>query len=125
MPYEVKVEGSFAAAHALRGYGGACERLHGHNFNVVAVARTPELNRVGIALDFKEFSSQLGEVLGQLDHRNLNELPPFDERNATAENIAAYIFERLAPRLEPAGAALTRVTVEESAKYAASFIPDV
>ena len=125
MPYEVKVEGGFAAAHALRGYGGACERLHGHNFRVTAVARAPELDAVGIALDFKEFSARLAEVLAQLDHQNLNELPPFDERNATAENIAAYIFERLAPRLKPTGAALTRVTVEESAKYAASFIPDV
>jgi 6-pyruvoyltetrahydropterin/6-carboxytetrahydropterin synthase len=125
MPYEVKVEGSFAAAHALRDYGGACQRLHGHNFNVTAVARAPELNAVGIALDFKELGSHLGEVLEQLDHQNLNDLPPFDERNATAENIAAYIFERLAPRLEPTGATLTRITVEESAKYAASFIPDV
>lgn len=125
MPYEVKVEGGFAAAHALRGYGDPCERLHGHNFRVTAVARAPELNPVGIALDFKEFRARLDEVLGQLDHQNLNELPPFDERNATAENIAAYIFEQLAPRLERTGAQLSRVTVEESAKYAASFIPDL
>lgn len=125
MPYEVKVEGGFAAAHALRGYGGECERLHGHNFRVTVVASSGGLDGVGIALDFKEFSARLGEVLEQLDHRNLNELPPFDERNATAENIAAYIFEQLAPRLEPTGATLARVTVEESAKYAATYIPDV
>jgi 6-pyruvoyltetrahydropterin/6-carboxytetrahydropterin synthase len=104
MSYEIKVEGTFAAAHALRGYGGECERLHGHNFN--------------------ELSSYLGDVLEQLDHRNLNELPAFEERNPTAENIAAYIFEQLAPRLENTGAALRRVTVEESSKYAASFIAD-
>lgn len=124
MPYEVKVERSFAAAHALRCYGGACERLHGHNFNVTAVARVRELDAIGIALDFKELSSHLGEILAQLDHQNLNEIPPFDDRNATAENIAAYIFERLAPRLEGTGATLCRITVEESTKYAASFIPD-
>jgi 6-pyruvoyltetrahydropterin/6-carboxytetrahydropterin synthase len=125
MPYELKVEGSFAAAHALRGYGGACERLHGHNFKVIAVARATELNAIGMALDFKELSSHLYEVLRDLDHQNLNELPPFDERNATAENIAGYIFEQLAPRLERTGAKLSRITVEESTKYAASFIPDV
>ncbi|HUU56095.1 MAG TPA: 6-carboxytetrahydropterin synthase [bacterium] len=125
MPYEIKVAGSFAAAHALRGYGGACERLHGHNFKVTAAARARELNEVGIALDFKEFSSYLGDVLELLDHQNLNELPPFRERNATAENIAAYIFGQLAPRLEQTGAKLNRVTVEESEKYAASFGPDV
>jgi 6-pyruvoyltetrahydropterin/6-carboxytetrahydropterin synthase len=124
MSYEIKVEGNFAAAHALRGYGGECERLHGHNFNITAVAGAGELNTIGFALDFKELSAYLGDVLEQLDHRNLNELPAFEERNATAENIAAYIFEQLAPRLESTGATLRRITVEESSKYAASFIPD-
>jgi len=124
MPYEIKVEGTFAAAHALRGYGGPCERLHGHNFKVTAVARAERLDEVGIALDFKVFSSHLGEVLELLDHRNLNELPAFDKRNATAENVAAFVYEQLAPRLESTGAELSRVTVEESSKYAASFIPE-
>lgn len=125
MPYEVKVTRNFAAAHALRGYGGECERLHGHNFNVTAVARARELNAVGFALDFKELDSHLGEILAQLDHQNLNEIPPFDDRNATAENIAAYVFEQLAPRLAQTDATLSLVTVEESSKYAATFIPDL
>jgi 6-pyruvoyltetrahydropterin/6-carboxytetrahydropterin synthase len=125
MPYEINVEKSFSAAHALRGYDGACERFHGHNFKVIAFARAGELNDLGMALDFKELSSYLGAVLEQLDHRNLNELPYFLERNATAENIAEHIFHELAPRLQPTNVTLTRVTVEESAKYAASFAPDV
>ena len=30
--YEISVEYSFAAGHALRGYKGKCENVHGHNY---------------------------------------------------------------------------------------------
>lgn len=125
MPYLIKVEGHFAAAHAVRGYDGSCERLHGHNFTVTAVAETTTLNEIGIAVDFKKLSAYLGGVLDALDHQNLNELPAFSNRNATAENIATFVYEQLAPKLESSGARLRRVTVEESPKYAASYVPDL
>ena len=125
MPYLVKVEGRFAAAHGVRGYDGSCERLHGHNFAVTAVAEAATLDELGIAVDFKIMSKHLNEVLDVLDHQNLNELPAFSSRNATAENVAAFVYERLAPKVEALGAKLRRVTVEESPKYAASFVPDL
>lgn len=125
MPYLVKVEGRFAAAHAVRGYDGSCERLHGHNFAVTAVAEAATLNEIGIAVDFKELSKHLDDVLDVLEHQNLNELPAFSTRNATAENVAAFVYERLAPQVEALGAKLRRVTVEESPKYAASYVPEI
>jgi 6-pyruvoyltetrahydropterin/6-carboxytetrahydropterin synthase len=125
MPYKVRVEGRFAAAHALRGYDGSCERIHGHNFTVTAVAETAVLDDVGMAVDFKALDALLNDVLAVLDHRNLNELDAFAERNATAENIAAFVYRELAPHLEALGAKLRRVTVEESPKYVASFEPDL
>ena len=125
MPYLVKVEGRFAAAHAVRGYDGSCERLHGHNFAVTAVTEAATLNEIGIAVDFKELSKHLDDVLDVLDHQNLNELPAFSTRNATAENVAAFVYERLAPQVEALGAKLRRVTVEESPKYAASYVPEI
>lgn len=125
MPYLVKVEGRFAAAHAVRGYDGSCERLHGHNFAVTAVAEAGTLDELGIAVDFKKMSKHLNEVLDVLDHQNLNELPAFSSRNATAENVAAFVYEELAPKVEMPGVKLRRVTVEESPKYAASFVPDL
>ncbi len=125
MPYRLSVEGRFAAAHALRGYGGSCERTHGHNFTVTVVVQTTVLDDIGMAVDFKVLSAQLNDVLGDLDHQNLNELAAFSERNATAENIAAFVYNELAPQLEALGAKLCWVTVEESPKYAASFGPDL
>jgi len=35
--YEVSVEETFAAGHALRGYRGKCEKVHGHNYRVLGV----------------------------------------------------------------------------------------
>jgi 6-pyruvoyltetrahydropterin/6-carboxytetrahydropterin synthase len=125
MPYLIKVEGRFAAAHAVRGYDGSCERLHGHNFAVTVEAEAATLDDIGIALDFKVLSKRLDDALGTLDHQNLNELPAFASRNATAENVAAYVYDKLAPEVEALGAKLRRVTVEESPKYAASYVPDV
>jgi 6-pyruvoyltetrahydropterin/6-carboxytetrahydropterin synthase len=125
MAYLIKVEGHFAAAHAVRGYDGSCERLHGHNFAVTAVAEATTLNEIGIAVDFKELSAHLERVLEIMDHQNLNELPAFSKCNATAENIAAFVYKKLTPKIESLNAKLRRVTVEESPKYAASYIPDL
>jgi len=32
--FEITVDYSFAAGHALRGYKGKCENVHGHNYKV-------------------------------------------------------------------------------------------
>ncbi|HIQ07075.1 MAG TPA: 6-carboxytetrahydropterin synthase QueD, partial [Thiotrichaceae bacterium] len=34
--YTLKVISDFAAAHTLRGYPGACNRMHGHNWKIEA-----------------------------------------------------------------------------------------
>ncbi len=55
--YEVSVRHHFDAAHALRGYGGKCENLHGHRFEVVVMVQAQGLNEIGIAYDFVELKS--------------------------------------------------------------------
>jgi 6-pyruvoyltetrahydropterin/6-carboxytetrahydropterin synthase len=61
------------------------------------------------------------EVLEELDHRLLNELPAFQHRNPTAENLAQYIYERLVQRLPGGSVRLDRVRVWESETTAASY----
>jgi len=115
--YEVSVEGHFSAAHRLRGYRGDCERLHGHNYRVRAAVGVPELGADGLALDFRDLKTALREILAELDHRHLNaDVPEFAEgaQNPSAENLARYVFERLAGRRLPNGARPVRVTVWES-----------
>lgn len=120
--YELKIEDHFAAAHNLRGYEGACEALHGHNWKVEAVVRTEKLNHIGLAIDFKDMKNALCEIMDILDHKYLNDLPDFKEENPSSENIAKYIFRGLEERLAPFGVTVYKVTAWESEKACASYL---
>jgi len=97
--YRINVRRHFDAAHALRGYRGKCENLHGHRWQIVACAESAVLDDVGMAVDFGILKGALDEVLQDLDHHYLNEIPPFDQVNPSSENIARIIFERLLKKL--------------------------
>ena len=98
--FEVMIERNFSSAHQLRGYRGKCENLHGHNYRIEIYARGRELDNTGLLVDFVELKAAADEVVNYLDHRNINELPPFDEElNPSAENLARYILERVARRV--------------------------
>lgn len=98
--FEVMIERHFSSAHQLRGYKGKCENLHGHNYKIEIYARGSELDNIGLLVDFGELKDAADEVVAYLDHRNINELPPFDEElNPSAENLARYILERVAHRV--------------------------
>jgi 6-pyruvoyltetrahydropterin/6-carboxytetrahydropterin synthase len=121
--YEVRVETEFSAAHRLRGYEGACERLHGHNYRVVLALCCNELDSLGMAVDFREVKRIAKDVVGRLDHRCLNEVEPFDTVNPTAEQIARHIAEAVDGRL-PAGVSVQGVTCWESDRCSATYLPD-
>lgn len=120
--YEVRVESRFSAAHALRGYGGNCERLHGHNWNVEVRLAAEGLDEQGLAIDFRQAKALLEEVLEGLDHRFLNELEPFRDENPSTERLARHIFEALSARL-PGRVRLTEVTAWETPGCAATYRP--
>lgn len=118
--YKVSVTTKFAAAHRLREYEGACENLHGHNWLVKAQVSTQELDRIGIAYDFKKLKHDLNEIINQLDHQYLNEIPPFDEMNPTSENVAKFIYQSLAAKL-PTNLKVVSIEVGESDRYTATY----
>jgi len=123
--FEVAVEESFAAGHALRGYRGKCENVHGHNYKVRVVMEGGELDAAGLLFDFAELRRRMKEVIDALDHRFLNDLPPFTEINPSAENIARYFYEQLTERLAASanGARLREVVVFESDTTTATYRP--
>src|ERR1044072_8651571 len=99
--YEVMIERNFSSAEQLRGYKGKCENLHGHNYKIEIYARGEKCNTSGWLIDFGDLKKAADEIVHYLDHRNLNELPPFDEElNPSAENLARYILEYLASRVD-------------------------
>ncbi len=98
--FEVMIERNFSSAHQLRGYKGKCENLHGHNYKVEIYARGRELDNIGLLVDFGELKAAADEIVNYLDHRNINELAPFDEEvNPSAENLARYFLERVSERV--------------------------
>ena len=122
--YEIAKEMDFDAAHALRGYKGKCEALHGHRFKVVAVVKGNKLDDIGLAYDFTLLKKHLSEILAKYDHTNLNEVPPFNRINPSSENIAAAIYEELQKKLADAPVALDNIEVWESPQSRVTYRPD-
>ena len=106
--FEVTVEETFAAGHALRNYHGKCENVHGHNYRVQVTLEGERLDDTGLLVDFTALKRVLGRVIDTMDHKFLNDVAPFDILNPSAENMAKYIFEEVNRGLE--GEAPARVT---------------
>jgi len=122
--YDLMIRGHFDAAHALHGYPGECCKLHGHTWDIEVVVRGSELDEVGIVYDFKTLKADLAAVLEPLDHAYLNEVPPFDQMNPTAENLSRYIYESLTRAVGDAVSVL-EVAVWESPVAKITYRPEV
>jgi len=123
--FEVSVDETFAAGHALRGYKGKCENVHGHNYKVRVTLTGPELDSVGLLYDFVHLKKVIRDVIESLDHRFLNDFAPFDTINPSAENIARYIYEQIFKQIsKPAnGASISSITVWETDVTSATYRP--
>ena len=139
--YGLKTEASFDGAHFLTDYYGKCENLHGHRWRVVAYIEQDDLKAEGtmrdMVVDFGVFKRAVRELADSLDHTFLVEegslapatmdalaaegfsltVLPF---RTTSENLARYLFERLAAR----GLPVSRVDCNETPNNRASFSPD-
>ena len=107
----------FSAAHAIRGHTRGCQNLHGHNYRLRVHVAATELDDLGMVVDFADLKEIVSEVAGPFDHRVINEIPPFDRENTTAELLARHLHGEVARRLaERTGgrAAVTRVEVWET-----------
>jgi 6-pyruvoyltetrahydropterin/6-carboxytetrahydropterin synthase len=93
--FEVSVEHTFAAGHALRNYHGKCENVHGHNYKVQVIVRGEKLDETGMLADFVELKKLLRAISEPLDHVFLNDIEPFTTVNPSAENMAVYIYEKM------------------------------
>ncbi|PEF42098.1 6-carboxytetrahydropterin synthase QueD [Bacillus wiedmannii] len=93
----VSKEFTFDAAHHLHCYEGKCKNLHGHTYKVV-FGISGYVNEIGLAIDFGDIKEiWKNEIEIYLDHRYLNETLP--AMNTTAENMAVWIYEKMAEAL--------------------------
>jgi 6-pyruvoyltetrahydropterin/6-carboxytetrahydropterin synthase len=123
--FEVAVEQSFASAHALRNYKGRCENVHGHNWKVRVVIEGEKLDPTGMLVDFLDVKSFMGEILDRIDHQFLNEIPPFDSINPSAENIAEYFYQQLIGKFAetPVPVRIREVKIWETEIQSATYRP--
>lgn len=123
--FEVFVEETFAAGHALRGYKGKCENPHGHNYRVRITLTGPDLDHIGLLYDFVHLKKVVNEVIKGVDHKFLNDQAPFDVLNPSAENIAKYFYDETVKQLPAAanGARIACITVWETDTTAATYKP--
>ncbi len=115
--FEISKDYTFSAAHQIRLHGGKCERLHGHNWRIRVHARASRLNDIGMVVDFAELQEMVADVGARFDHRNVNDVPPFDVENTTAELIARFFYEEVNRRLagrEDGRVRVSRVEVWEN-----------
>ena len=110
--FEVSADQTFAAGHALRGYQGKCENVHGHNYRIRVTLQGEELNSIGLLVDFVDIKRAMKEINEYWDHRFINDLPPFDTLNPTAENMALWFCQQMQEKLRN-GLAQVPVTIKE------------
>ena len=122
--YTLKVVSDFASAHTLRDYPGACSRMHGHNWKVEAEVEAGTLDAVGMGIDFKAIRQAVKVLTDKLDHYYLNEIPPFDEINPTAENIAAYLYDGLSAALNDERVRVKAITLWETERACVRYSND-
>jgi len=125
--FEVSAEQTFAAGHALRGYKGKCENVHGHNYRIRVTIEGEQLNSIGLLVDFVVMKRLMKEIIEYWDHKFINDLPPFDKINPTAENMAKWFFEQMQKGLENGAAEVparvTEVRVWETERNIAVYRP--
>jgi 6-pyruvoyltetrahydropterin/6-carboxytetrahydropterin synthase len=114
---------TFSAAHQIRGHQGGCERMHGHNYRVRVVVGAERLDPLGMVIDFADLKRVVSDILDPFDHRVINELPPFDVRNTTAELLAEYVHQEASRRLASERLRIDRVEVWENESACAVYAP--
>ena len=106
--YRVTRELRFCYGHRLLNYDGKCRHLHGHNGRAVLTLEAPQLDPLGMVMDFSRIKRVVGAWIDEtLDHRMLLHrddpaLPLLRQQgepvfvmdvNPTAENIAKLIYD--------------------------------
>jgi 6-pyruvoyltetrahydropterin/6-carboxytetrahydropterin synthase len=123
--YTVRVEARFEAAHFLREYRGITEPLHGHSYKVEAdlAGAGGGVDADSIAVDFVSAKRKLEILAKKLDYGCINDVPPFNEINPSAENIAEWFARELGAAVSDENARVVAVTLWEGPVNSVRYEP--
>ena len=124
--FTVRVEARFESAQYLREYRGISEPLHGPSYKVEAelAAEGGGIDGDAIAVDFVSAKRKLDALAKTLDYGCINDIPPFDRINPSAENIAEWFHRQLSQAVAPERAMVRAVTIWEGPVNSVTFRPD-
>ena len=124
MSFTVRCHATFEAAHHLRDYVGGPEPVHGHSWKVEVALTTEALGAHDLSVDFVPTERLVRDLAARLHDRDLNGVPPFDEKNPTAENVALWVAGEIERSgLLQGGAMLSEVTVWEGPRNSVTWRP--
>jgi 6-pyruvoyltetrahydropterin/6-carboxytetrahydropterin synthase len=118
--YEIYVASQFEAAHRLVGDFGPATRMHGHTYRLEVLVRGESLSDDGTLYDIGVLRTAVEDLAASLHYRDLNGVPDLRGVNTTAEAVADYCWEKLAPPLRDRGLDSLTVRVWESPQVYAS-----
>ena len=123
--FSVRVEARFEAAHFLREYRGISEPLHGHSYKVEAElgATSGGVDADAIAVDFISARQKLEVLAKKLDYGCINDVPPFNDINPSAENIAQWFHRELSAAVAGEDAVVRAVTIWEGPVNSVTYRP--
>jgi 6-pyruvoyltetrahydropterin/6-carboxytetrahydropterin synthase len=125
MSFSVGVVAHFTAEHHLVGDFGPATARHAHNYKVDVLVSGDSLRPDSTLFDITRLQAALSMVTGHLDGRDLNELAELATSNPTAETVARYIHQRVAPALASQGLTGMTVRVWESPEAYASYAAEL
>ncbi len=124
MAWTIRVGASFEAAHHLVDYVGGPEPVHGHSWKIEVALGVERLGAHDLSVDFVPTEAFVKELACRLHNRDLNTVPPFDRKNASAENVALWVAGEIREAgLLGGGVRLEEVTVWEGTRNSVTYRP--
>lgn len=124
MPFTVRCHATFEAAHHLVDYVGGPEPVHGHSWKIEVALGTSVLGAYALSVDFVPTEALVKELASRLHNQDLNTVPPFDRKNASAENVALWVADEIRQAgILTEGVRLEEVTVWEGPRNSVTYRP--
>lgn len=115
--YTLNSQHRIYASHYLKDQGGRCEKLHGHQYEIILEIKQDELDYKNMIIDTYEVEKIFNDFIG-VDHLHLNEF--MNEDNPTMEFMAKYFYDNLKKQIPNLNSVTVYETPEGSVKYESS-----
>ena len=99
---------------------GSKEPAHSHDWVVTTAVSSEKLDDTGVVMDFRTLREIVEKVTAELGDTALGEVEHFRKNNASAENVAMYMYDKLRVGL-PEWVDLQSIKVVEEPGCSAKF----